>query len=126
MKTISFWILILLTSVLLYNLVQRTSGGRAQPVAFSRFLREVERSNVTEVTIANSDIKGRLKSGETFKTVMPMDYPPLIDMLRVKDVGITGETPFVSPWFAALISWAPFLLQIGFWIFFMRPDTNRP
>src|SRR6516162_3208716 len=125
MKTILFWILILLTAVLLYTVVQRTSGGNAQTLAFSEFLRAVEGGNVTEVTIADSDIKGRLKNGDQFKTVTPtsdsngLSYP-LIDMLRDKQIKITGEKPGNSPWFAALISWAPFLFLIGFWIFFMR------
>jgi cell division protease FtsH len=89
MKTISFWVvLILLTSALLYNLVQHTSVERAQTVTFSRFLQEVERGNVAEVTIAGADIKARLRGGETFKTVMPTDYPPLIDMLRDRQVVI--------------------------------------
>ena len=74
-----------------------------------------------DVTIADSDIRGHLGSGgETFKTVMPMDYPELINMLRDKHVQITGEKPSQSPWLAALVSWAPFLFLIGFWIFFMR------
>jgi cell division protease FtsH len=89
MKTISFWVvLILLTSALLYNLVQHTSVGRAQTVTFSRFLQEVERNNVAEVTISNAAINGRLRSGETFKTVVPTDDLPLIDMLRDKQVVI--------------------------------------
>src|SRR5881296_2992353 len=51
---------------------------------------------------------------------MPMDYPELIEMLRDKQVQITGEKPTQSPWLTALVSWAPFLFIIGFWIFFMR------
>ena len=51
---------------------------------------------------------------------MPMEYPELINMLRDKQVVITGEKPSQSPWLAALVSWAPFLFLIGFWIFFMR------
>src|SRR5947209_10922352 len=51
---------------------------------------------------------------------MPMDYPELINMLRDKHIQITGEKPSQSPWLAALVSWAPFLFLIGFWIFFMR------
>ena len=80
-------ILILLTAVLFYTVVQRTSGGSAPTIAFGRFLQEVERSNVAEVTIADSGIKGRLRSGETFRTVMLTDCPPL-DMLRDKRVVI--------------------------------------
>jgi len=119
-KTILFWILILATAVLLYQVVQHTSSGREQVFPFSRFLEEIDRNNVKEVTIADSDIRGHLGSGESFKTVMPMDYPELINMLRDKHVQITGEKPSQSPWLAALVSWAPFLFLIGFWIFFMR------
>jgi len=119
-KTILFWILILATAVLLYSVVQRTSSRADQAFNFSRFLDELERGNVKEVTIAESDIRGRLANGEQFKTVLPMDYPELISRLRDKQVQITGEKPSQNPWFAALISWAPFLFLIGFWIFFMR------
>ncbi|OLC36354.1 MAG: cell division protein FtsH [Acidobacteria bacterium 13_1_40CM_3_56_11] len=119
-KTILFWILILATAVLLYQVVQHTSSGREQVFPFSRLLEEIDRNNVKEVTIADSDIRGHLASGESFKTVMPMDYPELINMLRDKHVQITGEKPSQSPWLAALVSWAPFLFLIGFWIFFMR------
>ena len=106
--------------MLLYQVVQHTSSGREQVFPFSRFLEEIDRNNVKEVTIAESDIRGHLASGEPFKTVMPMDYPELINMLRDKHVQITGEKPSQSPWLAALVSWAPFLFLIGFWIFFMR------
>jgi len=120
-KTILFWVLILATAVLLYNVVQHTTSRGAQTFPFSRFLKEVETGNVKEVTIADSDITGKLNgTGETFKTVMPMDYPELINMLRDKQVQITGEKKNDSPWLAALVSWAPFLFLIGFWIFFMR------
>src|SRR6266849_3070363 len=120
MKTILFWVLILATAVLLYQVVQHTSSGREQVYPFSRFLEEIDRGTVKEVTIADSDVRGHLANGETFKTVMPMDYPELINMLRDKHVQITGEKPSQSPWLAALVSWAPFLFLIGFWIFFMR------
>jgi len=112
--------LILATAVLLYQVVQHTSTGRDQVFPFSRFLEEIDRNNVKEVTIADSEIRGHLASGESFKTVIPMEYPELINMLRDKHVQITGEKPSQSPWLAALVSWAPFLFLIGFWIFFMR------
>lgn len=116
-----FWVLILATAVVLYSVVQRTASGRQQPFPYSRFLTEVEHGNVKDVTIAESDITGHLVgSGETFKTVLPMEDPGLINLLRDKQVTITGEKQNNSPWLAALVSWAPFLFLIGFWIFFMR------
>jgi cell division protease FtsH len=128
-KTILFWVLILAAAVLLYTVGQYTASGREQAFPFSRFLQEVERGNVKEVTIAESDVKGKLANNESFKTVMPMKYPELINMLRDRQVVITGEKPTQSPWLAALVSWAPFLFLIGFWVFFIRRmqrGSNNP
>ena len=120
-KTILFWVLILATALLLYSVVQRTATSRQAALPFNKFLDEVERGNVKDVIIAESDITGHLAANnETFKTVMPMDYPELINKLRDNHVQITGEKQNNSPWLAALVSWAPFLFLIGFWIFFMR------
>src|SRR3989449_5641997 len=49
-----------------------------------------------------------------------MEYPELINMLRNKQVVITGEKPTQSLWLTALVSWGSFLFLIGFWVFFMR------
>jgi cell division protease FtsH len=119
-KTILFWIAILLTAVLLYQLVQRSSTGSTTTFPFSRFLQEVQTGNIKEVKISDSDVTGTLASGEQFKTYIPMEYPELINMLRDRGVVINGEPKSQSPWLAALVSWAPFLFLIGFWIFFMR------
>src|SRR5690349_22316616 len=83
-------------------------------------MREVEQGNVKNVTILDSEITGDLASGQKFKTILPMEYPELINKLSAKNVNIKGERPNQSPWLAALVSWAPFLFLIGFWIFFMR------
>src|ERR671933_2785185 len=82
-------------------------------------MNEVERGNVDNVEIMGSEVKGKLKTGSSFKTTVP-DYPDLIRILREKNVAIKVKEPTQSPWLAALISWAPFVLLIGFWIFFMR------
>jgi cell division protease FtsH len=120
-KTILFWVLILATAVLLYNLVQHTASRGAQEFNFTKFLEELERDNVRDVVIADSDVTGHLKSNnEQFKTAIPVEYPELINLLRDKRVQMKFEKPSQSPWLAALVSWAPFLFLIGFWIFFMR------
>src|SRR5256714_5212719 len=122
-KTILFWVLILATAMLLYTVVQRTSNHAQGTYSFDKFMAQVDKGNVNDVTIAESDITGHLKNpaNESFKTVLPMDnYPELLNRLLEKNVQITGEKPSNSPWLAALVSWAPFLFLIGFWIFFMR------
>src|SRR5688572_14351798 len=84
-------------------------------------MQEVERGNVKSVRITDLDVTGELASGgERFKTVVPREYPELVRTLRDNGVQITVQEPNQSPWLAALVSWAPFLFLIGFWIFFMR------
>ena len=119
-KTILFWIALLLTAVLLYQVVQRSSTSKEETFAFSRFIDEVQRGNVKEVTFIESNIKGTLQNGQAFKTFLPMEYPELINILQQRSVVIKAEPPNQNQWLAALVAWAPMLFVVGFWVFFMR------
>ena len=83
---------------------------------------EYENDNISEVTIAEFEITGTLRNNnnQAFTTYIPMEYPELLGMLRERGVIITGEPANTSPWLTALFTWAPFLVIIAFWIFFMR------
>ena len=120
-RTILFWTALLFTAVLLYQVVQYNQTGGEQDFTFTRFMQEVERGNVKDVTLTDLNVTGELSSGgERFKTVVPREYPALIGILRDGGVQIKIQEENQSPWLVALVSWAPFLLLIGFWIFFMR------
>ncbi|PYV43262.1 MAG: cell division protein FtsH [Acidobacteria bacterium] len=118
-KTLLFWVVLIITAVLLWQVVQRTQTKSEQDRSFSEFMNEVENGHVDSVEIMGSEVRGKFKDGSAFKTTVP-DYPDLIKILRGKNVSIKVKEPSQSPWLAALISWAPFVLLIGFWIFFMR------
>ncbi len=118
-KTLLFWVGLIVVAILLYQVVQRNQGAKEQETTFSTFMSEVEKANVKNIEITGNEVKGEYKSGGAFKTTVP-DYPDLIKILREKNVDIKVKEPSQSPWLAALISWAPFVLLIGFWIFFMR------
>jgi len=122
-KTVAFWVALIVTAILLYQVFAHPSNGKEKEITFSGFLEEINSKNVKSVKVVsdrdNSDVTGELVSGGSFKTVVPNDYPALYDKLQgVPEVKI--EHPTQSPWITALISWAPFLFIIGFWIFFMR------
>jgi cell division protease FtsH len=118
-KTLLFWVVLIVTAVLLWQVVRQAQTKSEQDRSFSEFMMEVEKSNVINVEIMGSEVKGKLKDGSAFKTTVP-DYPDLVKTLMEKNVSIKVKEPTQSPWLAALISWAPFVLLIGFWIFFMR------
>ena len=119
-RTILFWVALLLTALLLYQVVQRTTADSESQFNFTQFMEAVERGGVRRVSIAEFEVTGELTSGEFFKTYIPMEYPELLTILRERNVEIEGEPTSQSPWLTALLSWAPFLFIIGFWIFFMR------
>ena len=118
-KTLLFWIGLVVLGVLLWQFVQRSGSEDEREWDFSEFIEEVEQSNVREVEIVGSEVKGMTKDNTPFTTVAP-DYDELIDRLLAKNVKIKAKEPSQSPWLAALITYAPFLLLIGIWIFFMR------
>ena len=92
-------------------------------VSYSQFLSNLNNGQVQSVTIDNTTgkISGKTKSGENFKTFMPIMDPGLLPDLFKQKVDVKGQPPQEeSPWLRILISWFPFLLLIGVWIFFMR------
>jgi cell division protease FtsH len=119
-RTIAFWAALLVTAILLYNVFTTRPGGKVTILNFSKFVEEVTNKNVRKATIVDADVTGEMQSGEKFKTTIPVDYPAIYDKLAASGVDYKVEHPTQSPWLSALVSWAPFLLIIGFWIFVMR------
>ena len=118
-KTLLLWVVLIITGVLLWQVVQRTQSGTEKDKDFSYVLNEIEKGSVENVEITGSEVKGKFKDGTSFKTTMP-NYPEFFKTLIAKGVAFKVKEPTQSPWLTALISWAPFVLLIGFWIFFMR------
>jgi cell division protease FtsH len=118
-KNIALWLVISLVFVLLYHLFNQPKSATGNLI-FSDFISQVEKGQVTEVTVQGDNVSGKLTDGKTFKTYMPKDMQ-LIPLLKEKNVRITAKPVEDSPWYMnVLISWFPMLLLIGIWIFFMR------
>ena len=118
-KNIALWLVISLVFVLLYNLFNQPKNPTGSLI-FSDFIGQVEKGQVTEVTIQGESISGKTTDGKNFKTYMPKDAQ-LIPLLKEKNVRVTAKPADDSPWYMnILISWFPMLLLIGIWIFFMR------
>ena len=82
-------------------------------------MKKVGNGEVTEVTIKENYIMGKLKDNTKFRTYTA-NYPNLIDELREKDVKITVRPVDDNKWYAFLLNWGPMLILLGIWIFFMR------
>ncbi|MCZ6727487.1 MAG: ATP-dependent metallopeptidase FtsH/Yme1/Tma family protein, partial [Acidobacteria bacterium] len=124
-RTLIVWIAILMVVIVLWTTFQ---SGRVQSaeLTFTEFLAHVERDRVAEVEIRGQNLSGAFKESERFPdggeftTYLPPEYPELISQLREADVQIRAAEPKSNPLLQFLFTWAPFLLIIGLWVFFMR------
>jgi cell division protease FtsH len=118
-KTVMLWMSLLVVIFLAWHFANIQK--KEAPLNFSAFMEEVEAGKIAEVTITGTEIKGkRAANRETFKTSAPTGYEKYIDALLAKKVQVNIERDQTPAWANMLISWAPFLLLIGFWVFFMR------
>ena len=123
LRTLVLWMVIFVLVILLWNQFQ---AGRSpqRELTFTELMAEVEAGHVAEVTIRGQELKGTFKEGAQyedggqFSANLP-DYPELISELRENGVTIRAEEPRESP-LLAILTWAPMLLILGLWIFFMR------
>ncbi|HIE64886.1 MAG: ATP-dependent zinc metalloprotease FtsH [Nitrospira sp.] len=119
-KNLALWVVVGLFMILLFNLFQAPSRPIEDEIIFSDFMSKVEKSEVSEVTIKENFISGILKDGTKFKTYMT-DFPDLVSILRKENVRISAKPPELPPWYMTfLMTWGPFILFIGLWVFFMR------
>jgi len=119
-KNLALWIVVGLFMILLFNLFNTTSRPLEDEIIFSDFMVKTEKGEVSEVTIRDQYISGILKDGTKFKTYTAND-PDLVKILRKEGVRITAKPPEAPPWYMTfLMTWGPFILFIGLWVFFMR------
>jgi cell division protease FtsH len=117
-KTVMLWMSLLVVIFLAWHFAQIQK--KESPLKFSEFMTQVEAGQVQDVTITGNEIKGHTVAQEAFRTFAPMGYDKLVDTLLARKVTVNYQPDQTPTWANMLISWAPFILLIGFWIFFMR------
>src|SRR5450631_2766181 len=119
LKSLVFWAVLGVVGVIIWNF---STKFQQQPrtVTFSEFMSAVDTGNVARVVITGQDINGVKKDGENFHAYAPNQYDGLVNKLIEHGVVVQAKEPTASPWASLLYSWAPVLLMIGFWVFFMR------
>ncbi|HEY3177198.1 MAG TPA: ATP-dependent zinc metalloprotease FtsH [Candidatus Polarisedimenticolia bacterium] len=120
-----FWVVALLAVVLLYSFFKATSLQQ-EDLTYSQFIKKVEDGAVAKVVITGKEtltIEGEYRAdsgpGKGFRTTALNDEK-LVSMLRSAGVDITVKEARESTYLLTLVTWAPILLVVGVWIFFMR------
>ena len=127
LKNILFWMGLIVIGATIWELstsLQRTE----EEISFSEFIERVKADKVDTVVLTGNEVTGTYKvaggeadaTAKTFRTYAPPQYQGLANFLdgKVAKIDAKRETP--GTWTTFLVSWAPILLMIGFWIFIMR------
>jgi cell division protease FtsH len=121
-KTVGFWLLILVAAFLLWQVVVKASNGgqKEKEINFSEFMSDVDQGNVKEVTITGMEVQGKYgNDNQPFHTTVPANYPDMIKTLRDKGVNIIIHDANSGSW-TWLINLAPLALLALLWFYMIR------
>ena len=125
--SITYIIIAVLGLMLLHDVWQRVQT--VAPLPYSEFQTLVKDGKVEEVVVQGSEIRGRLKDGNTLKDgkkqfVTNQVEPDLADQLNKHGVKYTAQPQ--GTFLSAVLYWVmPLLLFIGVWLFIMRRAAGR-
>jgi cell division protease FtsH len=122
-KTVVFWLVILISAFLLWQVVKgANSGQKDKELNYSQFLSEVEQGNVKEVTITGMEVRGKYRNDNSgFHTTAYANDENMVKMLQDKGVTITIRDVSSGSWPLQLLgTWAPLILLAALWFFMIR------
>jgi cell division protease FtsH len=121
-KTVVFWLVIVLSAFLLWQVVKTSGGGQKDAeINFTKFLSDVNQGNVGEVTINGQEVRGRYRDGKIqFHTTVPANYPDMYKTLQDKGVSVNIRDVSSGGWPSWLFNLAPIILLAALWFFMIR------
>ena len=118
-KNILLWVIVAIILMSVFNNLSTTR--QETKLSYSDFMQFVQQNQVNEVEISGRIISGTMQNGNSFSTYSPETHnTAMIGDLMKHGVRINAKPQETSIWTQIFISWFPFLLIIGLWIFFMR------
>ncbi len=121
-KQVVFWLVILLSGVLLWSVVKNNSTGvKEREVNFSQFLAEVDSGKIKDVTVYGPEVRGNYRDEKAgFHTTVPANYTDMYKSLRDKGVNITVKDVSGGGWPSWLFQMLPLVVILGLWFFMIR------
>ena len=122
-KTILFWVFILICLMLLWGVVSKgTNMGKEPEYSYSELLERVQAGQVQDVTIQGTELHGHLKATpkEQFHTMIPNNSDSLTKDLTTNKVNTTFKDPQSNLLLPILFNVGPFVLIGAIWFFMLR------
>jgi cell division protease FtsH len=122
-KTIMFWVFILICLMLLWGVVSRgTSMGKEPEYSYSDLLDKIEAGQVQDVTIQGTELHGHLKATpkDQFHTTIGPNTDSLTKELHAAKVSFSLKEPQSNLLLPILFNVGPFVLIGAIWFFMLR------
>ncbi len=130
-KTIIFWVFIIACLILLWQIVQKSTGmgGKEQKISFTTFMQDAQQGLISDVTLdGNSgvnEVHGHYRNkSESFNTVVPANYPDMYKLLDAEKVAVTVQGSSGNSWLPILINFSPLIALFAIWFFMVRQMQN--
>jgi cell division protease FtsH len=124
-KTALFWLVIVVSAFLLWQVVR--AGGTAQAVpeiSYTDFLARVASGQVSKVTIAGSVVRGSSANG-SFRVIAPSSQAAMLDALQQHGVEIWFKEAPEQSWPSWILNLLPLILLGALWLFMIRQMQRR-
>ena len=126
LRTLLRWMVIFVVVILLWNTFQ-VGKTTQKDLTYSEFNEQLNKGQIAKITLREQSITGVFKEGGTnakdaeFKVELPFrPDAEFTDRLIAAKVEVLAELPKENTLLTILVGWAPVLLLVGLWIFFMR------
>lgn len=100
LKTVAFWLFILLCLILLWGTVERSARMGEGPVyAYSDLFTKVQNGQVLDALIQGNELRGHLKASprDEFHTTLPSNHDDLLKAMLAAGVNFTVKEPQNNP-----------------------------
>ncbi|WOI55848.1 ATP-dependent zinc metalloprotease FtsH [Palleronia sp. LCG004] len=120
-RNIAFWLVLFFLVLALFNLFSGGSGSlNSRQISYSDFVQRVDSGDVSAVTLDGENVRFRGADGQDYTTIRPDSGDQLTERLLANDVTVNAEPQEQSGFTTILMTFLPFLLLIGVWIYFMN------
>jgi cell division protease FtsH len=121
-KQVVFWLVILLSGVLLWSVVRNNSTGvRDSEISFSQFLSDIDQGKIKDVVVSGQEVRGNYSNQKAgFHTYVPVNYTDMYKSLKDKGVSVNVKDVSGGGWPSWLLQMLPLVVILGLWFFMIR------
>jgi cell division protease FtsH len=124
-KTATFWLVIIVSSFLLWQIVRSQSAQAIPEISYSDFLARVASGQVSKVTLAGTVVRGAGANGGSFRVIVPSNQSAVLDALQQHGVEIWFKETPDQGWPSWILNLAPLVLLGALWFFMIRQMQRK-